>query len=179
MPSGVLAAPKGTVIAGALTTGSAESPHTLPFVWANDEAEPRTLPRPDGYDQAIVSALNSRGDVAGLVGGRGLPNRAVIWRADGTIAYVPVGAWNASRSPKAGPYSAAEPRLLTEDGVLIGRETSKDAPWGFVTTYWDGRRTLWFPDAVAGVRIVNLESLRLTADGRGFLAHVWDGKAWG
>ncbi|RYG43391.1 hypothetical protein EON79_17050 [bacterium] len=179
MYSDVLAASSGPILAGALTMGDAESPRVLPFVWADDRAEPKALSMPEGYTQTIVSALNSRGDVAGLVSGPDLPNQTLIWRADGTVTRVPVGLWDTRRPAKVNPYSASEPNLLTEDGLLIGSETSKSAPWGFITTYWDGQRALWLPNAIEGVHALRFESMRLTNDGRGLLTRIWDGKAWG
>lgn len=183
MYSTVIAAPKGTTMAGALTLGSDEPPDILPFVWPNAAAEPRPLPMPAGYSHCIVSALNSRGDVAGLVTASALPNRVLIWRADGSTVPVPVGSRHSddwirdANNPTR--WSPSEPMFLTDDGILIGRELAKDAIWGHITTYWDGRRTLWLPDAIEGVRARDFETIRLASDGRSLLTRIWDGQVWG
>ena len=179
----IIAAPKGPIIAGALSRGSDESTRSLPFLWSDDDASPKALPMPEGYSNASVEALNSRGDVAGFVSGADLPNRAVIWRGDGRVTFIPVASTHSDNHIRDdgnhARWAASDPKLITDEGLVIGSEWARDTIYGYITTLWDGRRTMWLPDAIEGVKAKAFGPIRLAEDGRSFLMRISDGKSFG
>ena len=178
---GLHAAIRGRTIAGTLPTDTSGGVHPRPFLWRRDDLAPRTLPLPSGYSHGAVRAVNSRGDVVGNVWSKTLAYRVALWPAGGGVRLLPVASTHSDdhiRDDGDGArWIAGTVRLITEDGLVVSQERVRLSPYEYITTLWDGERTMWLPDAIEGVNAVAFDGLRLSADGRGFVVQIGQSSA--
>lgn len=173
---GLNAAPTGRFIAGTLPIRVSRAVRPRPFLWRRDDVAPKALPLPPGYTEGTVKALNSRGDVVGTVWAESLPSRVAFWPAEGGVKLLPVASTHSDNRIRddgnSARWAAGDPLLVTEDGLVVSREYVRASPYEFITTLWDGKRTMWLPDAIAGVNAIAFEGLELSAGGHGFLVEI-------
>jgi hypothetical protein len=104
-----------------------------PYAWIYRDGDMAELPVPEGYAFAEASAINTPGDVVGLVyrneDGRG--RSVVVW---------PAGDLDRPRV-LTGPASPASPMWITDHGLVVTQLMAEDGGVG-----WDDGAYLWAPD---------------------------------
>src|ERR1700741_3664036 len=77
----------GSRVIAVSASGCGEGSHFVAYTYRGGAYQ--ELPRPGGYSDSYLTAVNARGDVLGQLGPRAEPEATVVWRASGEPVVIP------------------------------------------------------------------------------------------